>query len=236
MPIYTTAQGIKELLEASNIQGVSGNITINLNNISVIIRQKDIIGNALQEWLGSFLDSQDIYYRAARGQTFPDLYLSDADNEALCEVKTFFNSASPAFDIANFLGYINSVREKPYRLDSDYLVMSYDNDDDGQIKIMNIWCKKVWEITGPAREYPLNCQRKNGQIVNIRPVRWMSNRPNVIQPFNTREEFLIALYKTYKEHTNQVRVARAWLDEVIEGYARCSGNDMTATIVPYLTR
>lgn len=236
MPIHTTAQGIKKLLEDSMIYGVTGNITINLNNVSVIIKQNDIIGNALQEWLGSFLDSKDVYYRPAIGQTFPDLYLGDTDNQSLCEVKTFRDEAGPAFDIANFLGYINSVRAKPYRLDSDYLIMSYANDDNGQIKIKNIWCKKVWEISGPALEYPLNCQRKNGQIVNIRPIRWMSTRPNVIKPFNTKEEFLIALYKTYKEHTNQIRVARAWLDEVIAGYAEYSGNDMRTAILSNLTR
>lgn len=231
---YVTAYDIKNLLETNNIHGVTGNITMNLNNISVILKQNDIVGNTLQEWLGSFLSEHDIYFRPAEGQTFPDLYLSEDEDKNLCEIKTFFDKRGPAFDIANFLGYINSLRIAPYRLDSDYLIMSYDNDSDGNISIKNIWCRKVWEIAGPAREYPLNCQRKNGQIVNIRPVRWMSTRSNTIQPFSCKEEFIAALYKTYREYTNQIRVAKEWLDTVITGYEDFSQENMNKLIKTFL--
>ena len=40
----------------------------------------------------------------------------------ICEVKTFLRERSPAFDVSNFLGYINSLIERAYRLDANYLI------------------------------------------------------------------------------------------------------------------
>ncbi len=85
--------------------------------------------------------------------------------------------------------------------------------------------KKVWEITGPATEYPLNCQRRNGQIVNIRPVSWMSEKSK-LKPFSCKEEFLAALYKTHLSYTNQTRVSREWLKNIIDGYKAIKGEDI----------
>lgn len=45
---YVTAKDIKELLESKEIYKAIGQITMNLNNTSVVIKQNDIIGNALQ--------------------------------------------------------------------------------------------------------------------------------------------------------------------------------------------
>ena len=36
---------------------------------------------SLQEWLGQFLKENDIYFRSAQGQTFPDFYLSESDTK-----------------------------------------------------------------------------------------------------------------------------------------------------------
>ena len=230
---FVTAQEIKELLENNNIYEATGTISMNLNNTSVIIKQNDIIGNALQEWLGQFLTDNDIYFRPAEGQTFPDLYLTKDSNRNTCEVKSFLATRSPAFDISNFLGYINSIAENPWRLDSDYLILAYSNDENGSIKIKNIWCKKVWEITGPATDYPLNCQRRNGQIVNIRPINWFSKRAKRT-PFSCEEEFIAALYKTYLSYINRTKDAKDWLNKVVEGYKQYSGIDMKAKIQSFL--
>lgn len=164
---HTTAKEVKKLLEDERIYDSTGSISINLFGSSVRIKQKDIVGNALQEWLGAYLKNHGYYLREAVGQTFPDFYFSENDNENLCEMKSFLHGRSPAFDIAFFSAYIESLRTHPHRLNSDYLIFSYDMDDDGNISIKNIWCKKVWEITGSTEEYTLNCQRKRGQIVNI---------------------------------------------------------------------
>jgi|AKZA01.1.fsa_nt_gi NgoBV restriction endonuclease. len=231
---YVTAVDIKQLLENdNNIYQAIGTITMNLNNTSVVIKQNDIIGNALQEWLGQVLREHNIYFRPAIGQTFPDFYLSEKNNKNLCEVKTFLATASPAFDISNFPGYLNSLASHPYRLDSEYLIFSYLNDENGNITIKNIWRKMVWEITGPATQYPLNCQRRNGQIVNIRPINWFSTKARRL-PFSCKEEFLGALYKTHLSCSNQTRVTKEWLNQVVNGYMDYCGENMMPNIQKYI--
>ncbi len=230
---YTSAKDIKRMLEDNNIYHAVGQITMNLNDTSVVIKQNDTVGNILQEWLCQFLKENGIYFRPAIGQTFPDFYLSEDDTTNLCEMKTFLGTRRPAFDISNFLGYTKSLAEMPYRLDSDYIIFAYDSDDNGNITIKEIWCKKVWEITGPATEYPLNCQRRNGQIVNIRPVSWMSEKSK-LKPFSCKEEFLAALYKTHLSYTNQTRVSREWLKNIIDGYKAIKGEDMRPSIESFM--
>ncbi len=220
---YVTAQEVVALLEANNIYEARGKITMTLNDVSVDIKQNDIVGNALQEWLGQVLRDNDIYFRPAVGQTFPDFYFSEEDDKNICEMKTFYKS--PNFDVANYYGYVDSLVEKPYRLDSDYLIFEYTSDDDGIISIKNIWCKKVWEITGPANDYALKCQRKKGQIVNIRPVSFNS-KSTKLKPFKSKAEMLAALYKTHLSVTNQTRVSKEWLNSVIAGYKIHSGIDL----------
>lgn len=226
---FVTAQEIKDLLVSENIFDYTGNITIDIHNTRVIIRQNDIIGNALQEWVGGFLESKGIYYRSAIGQTFPDFYLSADNKRNICEMKTFLDTATAAFDIGNFFGYINTIKENPYRLDSDYLIFAYYSDEEGNITIKDIWCKKVWEITGPAKSYALKCQRRNKQIVNIRPINWRSNRA-VLKPFNNKAEYIAALYKTLLSTNNHTRTSQEWLKAVIEGYREFSGVDLTNDI------
>lgn len=160
---YVSAPEIKELLENQSIYSAVGSITMNLNNTSVVIKQNDIIGNTLQEWLGQVLKTNGIYFRPTKGQTFPHFYLSEDNTKNLCEMKTFYKT--PNFDVANYYGYVDSLVKHAYRLDSDYLIFEYDSDKNGNIKIKNIWCKKVWEITGKANDFDLKCQRKKGQIV-----------------------------------------------------------------------
>ena len=227
--VYVTAKEIMDLLLKNNIYLATGNIKMSLHGIDVIIKENDIIGNALQEWLGEFLNSQDIYFRKSSGQTFPDLYLSESDYKNLCEIKTFRRKSSPAFDISTFRGSINSLRDFPYRLDADYLIFGYDNDENGNITIKDIWHKKVWEITGATQEFCLNCQRKNNQIVNIRPVKWFSERAKN-KPFTSKEEYVVALYETHKSEVNSIKEAKRWLDEVIDGYKMHTGEDMKSQI------
>lgn len=228
---FIKAKEIIELLEQANIYNATGKVTMTLNGISVDVKQNDIVGNVLQEWLGEVFRQNDIYFRPAVGQTFPDFYLSEDDKSNLCEMKTFFNS--PNFDVANYHGYVDSIAEKPYRLNSDYIIFEYTNSTHGIISIKNIWCKKVWEITGPATDYDLKCQRKKGQIVNIRPVTFHSNRSK-IKPFNDLSRFLIALYKTHISVTNQSKVSKDWLKTVINGYKEFSGINLSDKILPHI--
>lgn len=233
---YISAQGIIDLLKEQNIDNAVGQITMSLNGTEVVIKQNDIIGNALQEWLGQFLMENDIYFRSAKGQTFPDFYLSESDEKNLCEMKTYYATRNAAFDVANYFGYVDSLKEKPWRLDSDYLIFAYFSDEQGNITIKDMWCKKVWEITGPAQDFALKCQRKKGQIYNIRPANWKENSRGSLKPFTCKEEFVAALYKTHLSESNQTKVSKSWLDKVIAGYASFSGEDISSGVVEYIRR
>ena len=48
------------MLKSQKIDEAVGQIKMSLNGTDVVIRQNDIIGNALQEWLGQFLKENDI--------------------------------------------------------------------------------------------------------------------------------------------------------------------------------
>lgn len=231
--IVLTAQQLKDRLESSGIYAARGNITMSLNGTSVLIKSTDTIGNNLQEWLSQWMIENEIYFRPpGNTQNFPDFYLSESDTTGLLEVKSYFAPRRPAFDVANFDSYWQSIRENPARLDADYLIFAYDLID-GVLSIRNIYLKKVWEITGRATDYPLNCQRKNGQIYNIRPISFHSTRA-AIPAFTCKEEFLAALYKTVLGHTNRATETREWLRQVLQGYRKHSGIDLTKSVESYL--
>lgn len=221
---YITAPEVIALLDEANIKQSVGKIEISFNSIPVKLQQRDTVGNALQEWLYAFLKSRDIYFRPNRGQTFPDLYFSEADDDDLCEMKSFYGSAN--FDVANYRSYISSIAEKPYRLNSDYIIFKYDMNEDGDITILDYWCKKVWEITGPAENYALKCQRKLGQIVNIRPITWYSDRA-AFPAFGSLEKLLKALYQTQLNVVNNTREVNDWLQTVLDGYNAYFGTTLT---------
>lgn len=225
-----TPRELYQRLIDSNIIDSTGEITMTLNGTSVTVKSTDTIGNNIQEWLAEWLRVNNIYFATPDNtQNFPDFYLSSSTRERnLMEVKSYFSPRKPAFDVANFDSYINSVSEHPYRLDADYLIFAYDLDD-GELKIKKLFLKKVWQITGKSKDYDLTCQRKNGQVYNIRPNSFQSERTN-LPVFESKEEFIAALYKEYKNKTNQVTVARLWLQTVIDGYREFSGEDISARV------
>lgn len=232
MPRFITAQEAIQLLDDANIRNAVGKIEISFDNFSVQLKQRDTVGNALQEWFSAFLTSKDIYYRPNIGQTFPDFYFSEEDTVSLCEMKSFYGSAN--FDVANYRSYISSIAEKPYRLNSDYIIFKYNMDkESGEIRIEDYWCKKVWEITGSATDYILKCQRKKGQIYNIRPVQWFSNN-TAFPAFGSLERMLNALYKTELSESNNARETNAWLSKVVEGYNEFFGTDISVAQIKSL--
>ena len=138
------------LLLEEGIFKYKGNITFRLGKTETIIKAKDTIGNSLQEWLGQWLNNKGIFFFVPPNtQEFPDFYLSEKNaQENMLELKTFNSEATPAFDIANFDSYCESLRTRIFRLDADYLILAYHLDEDtGTITIRNMWLKKVWQTT-----------------------------------------------------------------------------------------
>ncbi len=224
-----TATQLHKLLISSNITKFKGNIQFNLANTCVKINTTDTVGHSLQSWLKQWLINNDIFFDEPKNtQEFPDFYLDNTSKtNGLLEVKAFNYNASPAFDIANFESYCSSLESKAYRLDADYLIFGYSMND-GDIEIKEIWLKKIWEISSCSTKYPLRVQDKRGSIYNIRPTKWYSNKAQ--KPFNNKEEFICALYKTLKQYENTKINADSWIHNVLKSYNGYSSKTLNISL------
>ena len=212
-----------KLVDDYKIIGESGSINFTIKDLTITIKTKDSIGNLIQEWLKAWLKKYEIdFLENSNSQSFPD-FLLDADNtkKELLEVKTFDFDRGPGFDLANFDSYCNSLLDKAYRLDSNYLIFAYQMND-GLISIKNIWLKKIWELACPSSTYPLKVQEKKNIIYNIRPSIWYSKRAKFI-PFNSIEGFLTALNETRHQYPPTRHLNAHWLRKVIKNYESHTG-------------
>lgn len=225
-----TAEELFNKLIDSGIKDYEGEIRFKLGNTETIIKTRDTIGNSLQSWLGQWLEDNNIYYSEPDNtQEFPDFYLNpNSHKENMLELKTFNYNASPAFDIANFESYCQSVRTKAYRLDADYLILGYEMDSEtGKIRIKDLWLKKIWQISGKSSTYPLRTQVKRGMIYNIRPIVWYSHSDNC--RFNCVEEFVEAIYGTLKLYKGE-EFANDWMADVKNSYKEYYGKEIDVNI------
>ena len=140
-----TAQEIFEkLLNEDKILSMSGKIKFFFGGVNIVVKQKDIVGNVIQEWLQGWLDKNKIFYSVnPNSQMPPDFFLSEDKTKNLLEVKAFNRNASPGFDIADFRMYAQEIINKPYMLHADYLIFGYDMSDEGIVTIKDLWLKKV---------------------------------------------------------------------------------------------
>jgi hypothetical protein len=209
MAYKITAQQLYNNLNALHLERQIGAIIFNLAGVSVKINTTDTVGITLQSWLKQYLLNSDIYFaEPTNTQEFPDFFLDNTEaHKHMLEVKAFNYNATPAFDIANFESYCSSVKDKPYRLDADYLIFGYTMDDLGNITVKKIWLHKIWQIAGNSQRFPLKTQVKRGMIYNIRPNTdfKMGNKG----PFNSKDDFLLAIYQTLVIYKGQ-EFADAW--------------------------
>lgn len=210
-----TAQEIYDrLINDDHILEIKGQIKFYLGDVNIIVKQKDVVGNIMQEWLQGWLDARHIEYAPSENtQMPPDFFLNPDDKtKGLLEVKAFNRNGSPGFDIADFRMYASEIQEKPYMLDVDYLIFGYDMSDDGIVTIKDVWLKKVWQITRRMENYPINLQVKDGVIHKIRPGVWYSERITDYAIFESLEDFVSAIEETtFKEPKLRDSIASTWL-------------------------
>ncbi len=214
--MLTKANEIYNLLIENQITKNQGDITFDFLDISIKINEKSAVGDLFQEWLAEWMRKQGIKFRIKQNsQEFPDFLLDEDSNiKDLLEIKTFYSS--PNFDVANFEAYCDSLTKQAYRLDADYLIFSYDINN-YKFQIKKVWLKKIWEITGKSEKYPIRCQAKRNVIYNIRPVAWYSAR-NKYKPFQSRLDFVTALYDTLMQYHITQEDSDNWLEEVKNNY------------------
>lgn len=227
MEYNDNALALYNLLKDEGIIGSVGKITFKLAHISVDISTTDTVGQSLQSWLKQYmLDKNIVFMEMDNTQEFPDFILDPIDTESnLLEVKAFNYNADPGFDIANFESYCDSVRIKPYRLNADYLIFGYSMTG-AEIKIENIWIKKIWEISSSSGSHPLKVQDKRGIIYNIRPCKWYGTNNNRFPAFTSQEQFIKAIYNTLKEYQHSRINADEWLSDLKTNYKKYYDKDL----------
>ena len=225
-----TAQEIVDrLLNVDNILDLKGEIKFYLGDVDIIVKQKDVVGNIMQEWLQGWLDKNDIEYAPSENsQMPPDFYLNPDDKtKGLLEVKAFNRNGSPGFDIADFRMYAEEIQEKPYMLDVDYLIFGYDMNESGVVSIKNVWLKKVRQITRRMANYPINLQVKDGVIHKIRPGVWYSQKATDYAIFDCLEDFICAMEETtFKEPKLRDSIASTWLEKFQRNYKARYGHEL----------
>lgn len=215
----------EKLLDEDKLLEIEGQIKFFLGDVDIIVKQKDVVGNIIQEWLQGWMDKRGIEYALNDNtQMPPDFFLNPKDKTTdLLEVKAFNRSASPGFDIADFRMYEEEIIEKPYMLNVDYLIFGYDMSDDGIVTIKDLWLKKVWEITRRMEGWSINLQVKQGVVHKIRPGVWYSERPGNIPMFKSMEHFVAAIEEAVYQNPKTHESAATWKKKFIDSYKKFYG-------------
>lgn len=223
----TSQEVYNKLVNEDRITELEGQIKFYLGDVNIIVKQRDVVGNIMQEWLQGWLDKNDIEYAPSENtQMPPDFFLNPDDRTTnLLEVKAFNRSGSPGFDIADFRMYQSEIIEKPYMLDVDYLIFGYDMSDDGIVTIKDVWLKKVWKITRRMEDWPINLQIKEGHVHKIRPGVWYNEDTSRTDYsiFNSLEDFISAMEQTVYQNDETRRDASTWLIRFKRNYERRYG-------------
>ena len=215
----------EKLLDEDRLLEIEGQIKFFLGDVNIIVKQKDVVGNIIQEWLQGWMDKRGIEYALNDNtQMPPDFFLNPQNRtEDLLEVKAFNRSASPGFDIADFRMYEEEIIDKPYMLNVDYLIFGYDMSDEGVVTIKDLWLKKVWEITRRMDGWPINLQVKQGVVHKIRPGVWYSDRPGNIPMFRSMEDFVSAIEETVYQNPKTHEDAGTWRRKFVDSYKKFYG-------------
>lgn len=215
----TPQEVFNRLVDVDKIQSAEGQIRFFLGNVDIIVKQRDVVGNIIQEWLEGWLTKNNIEFAPnINTQMPPDIYLNPEDKKNnLLEVKAFNREATPGFDIADFKTYIREIVDKPYMLHSQYLIFGYRMSDEGIVTIKDLWLKNVWEITRSSNKWPVNVQYKNKIINKIRPCTWFATK-NKYPIFESLEHFLSAIEETIYRYPDTRDQAVGWKERMEKSY------------------
>jgi type II restriction enzyme len=220
-----SAKILFDKLHNAGIIGASGETYFELHGLKTQVRDSSVVGNIVQEWLKLFMESNGIAFRLKKNtQEFPDFLMHPTkDDVDLLEVKCF--KKSPNFDVANLAAYCRSLLSNAYRLDSDYLIIEYQENDDGTILIKRAWLKKAWEICTNSERASIKTQVKQGFPYNIRPATFYSAKAKY-KPFKSRLELVQALKTAIDAIPNMNNIQKDWFKKVSALYKAQTGNEL----------
>lgn len=216
-----------KLINDDKILTSNGLITFSLGDINIIVKQKDVVGNIMQEWVEGWLEKNNIEYALNDNtQMPPDFYLNpDNKKENLMEIKAFNYKGGPGFDIADFRMYEQEIAHKPWMLHVTYLIFGYEMSEDGIVTIKKVWKKKVWEMSRPMKSgtnktiWPINLQIKKGTVHKIRPAKWYG-KSKTFHTYENLEDFLSAMEETVYKNKDTHDDGPEWLSTTINNYEK----------------
>ena len=217
-----------KLLNEDRILTVVGQIRFHLGDVDIIVKHKDVVGNIIQEWLEGWLLARNIeFVPNPNTQMPPDIYLDPDDRtHNLLEVKAFNRDSSPAFDIADFKAFVNELIEKPYHLDTDFIIFGYSMDEvSGDIVIKDMWIKKIWEITKPMDNWPITVQYKNGILQKMRPGNWYTTRGKY-RNYESKTDYLAAFEETIYQNPETRTQGAQWKNRFKRSYLNHYGEEI----------
>ncbi len=224
-----TAQEIYDkLINEDKIKTLKGQIRFHLGNVSIVVKRKDVVGNIVQEWFEGWLTARGIEFDPNENtQMPPDVYLDIKDHtKGLLEIKAFNRESSPAFDIADFKAFVRELVEKPYHLDTDFLIFGYVMDEaTGDVVIKDVWLKKIWEITKTMDNWPITVQYKNNILQKMRPGNWYTTRGNT-KTFESKEDYLAAFEETIYQNPDTRQQGAQWKNKFKKSYKNYYGTDI----------
>lgn len=213
----------QKLMNEFGFKNATGEISFTLKDISIVVNQPNVVGNILEEWLAKWMEENGIIHKHNEGQSSPDFWLNlEKDSDDWLEVKSF--TGSPNFDIAAYNSFINLILQKPYKLQSSYLLIKYDMKD-GEVIIENCWLKKIWEISSPSEKWTIKVQDKKGIIFNIRPAVWYSDKTDYPN-FECLEDFLSALEEVIYTYPDTHSKGATWQKELVKAYKEYYGVEL----------
>ncbi len=215
------------LINEDKILSFQGRITFSFSNVDIVVCQRDVVGNIIQEWLEGWLKHNNIEYATNENTQMPPDFFLDPSNKKhhLLEVKAFNFEAGPGFDIADFRMYEEELIKKPWMLDVDYLIFGYQMSPSGQVSIKRLWLKKVWEITSSSADWPLKLQVKKNVVHKIRPCTWFSEFTQ-FQVFESKEDFLSAVEETVFRNPATHNSGGTWRNAFLKSYKEYYGIDL----------
>jgi type II restriction enzyme len=218
----------ERLVNVDKIKTIEGRIRFYLGDVDIVVKQKDVVGNIIQEWLEGWLKKNKIAFASnPNTQMPPDIFLDPEDHtKDLLEVKAFNYSASPGFDIADFKAYAREIVNAPYMLHTKYIIFGYNMSDDGIVTIKDLWLKNVWEICRSMEGWPLNVQYKNKVINKIRPAKWFGSKSRYPM-FESLEHYLSAIEETLFGYPDTHEMSVGWRKRVTEAYKNFYGVNLT---------
>lgn len=230
--VMTAADVYDTLLNKDKILTIAGQISFHMGDVRMIIKKKDVVGNVLQEWTEGWLTQRNVdFLPNPNTQMPPDIFLDTKNMKRnWMEIKAFNREAGPGFDIADFKAFVPELIQKPYHLDTDYLIFGYKMDEStGDVVVKDLWLKKIWEIMEimrPMADWPITVQYKNNRVQKMRPGNWFSTNRKTGQMFESLEDFLSAFEQTVYQNPETRDLSAMWKQRFQKSYANHYGREI----------